>query len=185
MAYVFTQPEVWDGLWTDEDGRSVPVCNGLVRDWSSWIRAQDDDAAAMAAALRALSPGAPEEAIRPGDLKRLSVDDPLDYPSIETLYAGSVPILHASSGIRRACALAYVLTWAWSEHRIAAKQLGTEVTDRVIMLFDEVESHLHPRWQRSILKALRDFGNEGHPTVRRQSISACGSHSFPARARVH
>ena len=28
------------------------------------------------------------------------------------------------------------------------------------MLFDEVESHLHPRWQRSILKALRDVGRE-------------------------
>ena len=28
------------------------------------------------------------------------------------------------------------------------------------MLFDEVESHLHPRWQRSILKALRDVGKE-------------------------
>ena len=160
LAYVFTESEVWDGLWTDEDSRSVPVCNGLVRDWSNWIRAQDDNASAMAAALRALSPGAPEEVIRPGELKRISVDDPLDYPSLSTPYAGSVSILHASAGIRRACALAYVLTWAWSEHRIAAKQLGTEVTDRVIMLFDEVESHLHPRWQRSILKALRDFGNE-------------------------
>lgn len=160
LAYVFTEAEVWNGLWTDEDGVSVPLCNGLVRDWSNWIRAQDENARAMAAALRALSPGAPEEAIRPGELKRLSFKDPLDYPSIDTNYAGSVPILQASSGIRRACALAYVLTWAWSEHQIAAKQLGQEVVDRVIMLFDEVESHLHPRWQRSILRALRDFGNE-------------------------
>ena len=159
LAYVFTEAEVWEGLWTGTN-EDVPVCNGLVRDWSTWIRAQDDNATAMAAALRALSPGAPEEVITPGGLMRLAVDDPLDYPSIETSYAGAVPILHASSGIRRACALAYVLTWAWSEHRIAARQLGEEVTERVIMLFDEVESHLHPRWQRSILKALRDFGNE-------------------------
>ena len=161
LAYVFTEAQVWDGLWTDDDGRSIPVCNGLVRDWSNWIRAQDENAEAMAAALRALSPGAPEEVIRPGQLQRLSFDDPLDYPSIDTRYAGSVPILHVSSGIRRACALAYVLTWAWREHQIAAKQLGKEVADRVIMLFDEVESHLHPRWQRSILRSLRDFGNEG------------------------
>ena len=160
LAYVFTEAEVWDGLWTDDEGRSVPVCNGLIRDWSNWIRAQDEDANAMAAGLRALSPGAPEEVIRPGELQRLSVDDPLDYPSIDTHYADSVPILHVSSGIRRACALAYVLTWAWREHRIAAKKLGKEVADRVIMLFDEVESHLHPRWQRSILRSLRDFGNE-------------------------
>ena len=160
LAYVFTEAEVWDGLWNEVDGRSVPVCNGLVRDWSSWIRAQDENATAMAAALRALSPGAQDEVLEPGKLMRLSVEDPLDYPSVNTSYAGSVPILHASSGVRRACALAYVLTWAWSEHRLAAEQLGEEVTQRVIMLFDEVESHLHPRWQRSILKALRDFGNE-------------------------
>lgn len=145
LGYVFTEAEVWHGLWTDEDGQSVPVCNGLVRDWSSWIRAQDSNASAMAAALRALSPGEPEEIIRPSELQRLSVDDPLDYPSLETPYAGSVPILHASAGIRRACALAYMLTWAWSEHRIAAKQLGHEVAERVIMLFDEVESCRLPK----------------------------------------
>ena len=28
------------------------------------------------------------------------------------------------------------------------------------MLFDEVESHLHPRWQRTILSSLRNLGNE-------------------------
>ena len=95
---MFTEAEVWDGLWTDEDGRSVPVCNGLVRDWSNWIRAQDDNASAMDAALRALSPGAPEEVIRPGELKRISVDDPLDYPSLATPYAGSVPILPRFGG---------------------------------------------------------------------------------------
>lgn len=177
-AYVLTEAEVWHGLWTDEDGRSVPVCNGLVRDWSGWIRAQDSNASAMAAALRALSPGGPDEVIRPGELQRLSVDDPLDYPSLKTTYAGSVPILHASAGIRRACALAYMLTWAWSEHRIAARQLGNEVTQRVIMLFDEVESHMHPRWQRSILRTLLDFGNEEtHPFAGRVFQLVASSHS--------
>ena len=71
-------------LWNEVDGRSVPVCNGLVRDWSSWIRAQDENATAMAAALRALSPGAQDEVLEPGKLMRLSVEDPLDYPSVNT-----------------------------------------------------------------------------------------------------
>ena len=57
-------------------------------------------------------------------------------------------------------ALAYMLTWAWSEHRIAADLRGEKVTRHATMLFDEVESHLHPRWQRSILGALRDVGRE-------------------------
>ena len=53
----------------------------------------------------------------------------------------------------------YIITWAWSEHRIAAGLQGAAVTSEVTMLFDEVESHLHPRWQRSILKALKDVGS--------------------------
>ncbi len=85
--------------------------------------------------------------------------DARDIPSIRTSCAGAVPILHASSGIRRVVALAYILTWAWNEHRIAAQLTGEKVVSQVTMLFDEVESHLHPKWQRSILKALRDVGS--------------------------
>jgi hypothetical protein len=71
-----------------------------------------------------------------------------------------------------------VLTWAWSEHRIAATQTGDEVADRVTMLFDEVESHLHPRWQRSILRALRDFGNkETQPFAGRAFQLVAATHS--------
>ena len=95
-----------------------------------------------------------------GPPMRLSIDDARDIPSIRTSYAGAVPILHASAGIRRVVALAYMLTWTWSEHRIAADLRGEDVVRQVTMLFDEVESHLHPRWQRSILRALRDVGKE-------------------------
>jgi len=66
---------------------------------------------------------------------------------------------YASSGVRRAVALAYLLTWTWSEHRLAVERYGEDTTRRIIVLFDEVESHLHPRWQRLILKALQDAGN--------------------------
>ena len=116
---------------------------------------------AMASALRALSPDwADGDRLEPGPPMRLSIDDARDIPSIRTSYAGAVPILHASSGIRRIVALAYMLTWAWSEHRIAAEMTGEKAVRQVTLLFDEVESHLHPRWQRSILKALRDVGKE-------------------------
>ncbi len=162
-AYVFTEAEVWDGLRGHVDGRTIPVCNGLLYDWSAWIGAKDDDnARIMASVLRTLSPLGqnPGDAIEPGPLRRLSVNDSRYIPSINTTYAGSVPILHASSGIRRVCALAYMLVWTWSEHRIAADLRGEKTSQRIIMLFDEVESHLHPRWQRSILPALLNIGNE-------------------------
>ena len=159
--YVFTEIEVWDGLKGVLDGRPVPVCKGLLEDWSNWIKARDANADAMAEALHALSPDQQQgEALVPGSPMRLSIDDVREIPSIQTRYAGAVPILHASAGIRRVVALAYILTWAWSEHRIAAHLRGENVVRRATMLFDEVESHLHPRWQRSILRALRDVGVE-------------------------
>ena len=158
--YVFTETEVWDGLRGTVEGRKA-ICNGLLHDWSSWIKASDANARAMAQALRALSPDWDSgDRLEPGPPMRLSIDDARDIPAILTSYSGAVPILHASSGIRRVVALAYMLTWAWSEHRIAAELTGEKVARQVTMLFDEVESHLHPRWQRSILKALRDVGKE-------------------------
>ena len=152
---------MWDGLVAEVDGRTVPLCNGLLQDWSSWVKARDAMSKAMALALRALSPDwSGGDRLEPGPPMRLSIDDARDIPSIRTSCAGAVPILHASSGIRRVVALAYMLTWAWSEHRIAAELTGEKAAREVTMLFDEVESHLHPRWQRSILKALRDVGRE-------------------------
>ena len=171
-AHVFTEAEVWDGLRSHVDGRSIPVCNGLLYDWSAWIGSKDDgNAKIMASVLRALSPGQNwSEVIEPGPLMRLSINDSRNIPSINTNYAGSVPILHASSGIRRVCALAYMLVWTWSEHQIAADFLGEKVLPRMTMLFDEVESHLHPRWQRSILTALLNIGNELQEDVELQLI---------------
>ena len=157
-AYVFTDEEVWDGLRDTVDGRQVPVCNGLLYDWSSWIRANGVNAQTMATTLQTLSPDG-EARIEPADPVRLSVDDARDVPSIQTALTGTVPILLASSGVRRIVALAYMLTWAWSEHRAAAALRGDEPSARVVMLFDEVESHLHPKWQRSVLSALRTVGS--------------------------
>jgi hypothetical protein len=47
-----------------------------------------------------------------------------------------------------------MLASAWREHRNAASQLGEEPTARLVLLFDEIEAHLHPRWQRTIVPAL-------------------------------
>ena len=160
-AYVFTEAEVWDGLRDTVDGRLTPVCNGLLYDWSRWIQAEDENALRMASALLKLSPAAEfgqsakRHEITPGLPQRLSVDDSRDIPSIRTDYAGQIPIIHASSGIRRIAALAYMLTWTWSEHRIASELRGDHASRHLVMLVDEVESHLHPRWQRSILSSLR------------------------------
>jgi len=149
-AYVFSPAQVWDGLpgiWSDWQ------CNGLIRDWAGW---QKEDGAAfehLCAALKVLSPD-PKEILEPGELTRISLDDARDMPTIKTSYGNEVPLAHASSGMRRIIALAYLLVWAWEEHQQAAKLLGEATTNQVVFLIDEVESHLHPKWQRRIIPAL-------------------------------
>ena len=44
--------------------------------------------------------------------------------------------------------------WSWSEHLRAAVQLGLKSTHQIVLLFDEIEAHLHPRWQRAVVPAV-------------------------------
>ncbi|MCF7979895.1 MAG: ATP-binding protein [Chromatiaceae bacterium] len=172
-AYVFSPAEVWDGLELDDGKTRTVICNGLLRDWASWLKEKGEDAALMQSALARLAPSG--EAMTPGPLVRLSVNDARDIPTLKMPYADAVPILHASAGIRRAAALAYVLTWSWSEHKKAAQQLGEQPTKRIVMLFDEIESHLHPRWQRTILGSVLDLSRELHGDVEMQLAVATHS----------
>ncbi|NJK32921.1 MAG: ATP-binding protein [Deltaproteobacteria bacterium] len=52
------------------------------------------------------------------------------------------------------CKLAYLLAWAMSEHDTESKRLSLEPSRQVIVLVDEIETHLHPRWQRTVLPSL-------------------------------
>ena len=146
-AYHFQASQVWDGL--DLDGRRV--CEGLERDWVSWQEGRKPQFQALEAVLRVLSP--PGEALRAGAPQRMFVGEGRDRPTL-LIGTQTVPIALASAGIRRILALAYFLVWAWHEHQVAAKLLGKKPEDRVVLLFDEPETHLHPRWQRTVLPSL-------------------------------
>lgn len=178
-AFVFSSKEVWDGLRVSVDGKPTQVSNGLVADWASWIREGRDDAKRMAAVLALLAPTSGDESLKPGtDFARLSVNDARDIPTVHMGYDQDVPILYASLGVRRIAALAYMLSWAWREHLIASKDVPANRTSRIVMLFDEVESHLHPRWQRAVMPAVLQVaetltGNEQGASV--QVIAATHS----------
>jgi predicted ATPase len=175
-GYVFSGKEVWDGLEADIDGKPTVVCNGLLRDWASWIREKNGAAKNMKEILVGLSPSEEEwDQLDPGPLMRISVNDARDIPSLRTGYGAPVPILHASSGVRRIVALAYMLQWSWNEHRLAAEQLGESPAAQVILLIDELESHLHPRWQRSILSSLLKLASLLHKSAKIQLIAATHS----------
>ncbi len=170
-AYVFSPKEVWDGLLDADD---KPLCNGLVRDWASWQKERGQAFRQLQAVLLALSPSE-DERITPGELTRISLDDARDIPTVRMPYQQDVPILFASAGLRRIVALAYLLVWAWEEHRQASKLRGTEVTSQVVFLVDEIEAHLHPRWQRLILKALLNVMRELTGEAQVQVITATHS----------
>jgi predicted ATPase len=175
-GYVFSGKEVWDGLEADIDGKPTVVCNGLLRDWASWIREKNGAAKNMKEILVGLSPSEEEwDQVDPGPLMRISVNDARDIPSLRTRHGAPVPILHASSGVRRIVALAYMLQWSWNEHRLAAGQLGESPAAQVILLIDELESHLHPRWQRSILSSLLKLAALLHKSAKIQLIAATHS----------
>lgn len=154
-AYVFNPSEVWDGL-EGRDGKRL--CLGLVLDWAAWQKENSAAFEVLKKVLAVLSPS-DQESLSPGALTRISLDDVRDIPTVRMPYGQEVPVLHASSGIRRILALAYMLVWAWQEHGKAVKLLREQPTRQMVLLVDEVESHLHPQWQRKIVPALLEVAS--------------------------
>ncbi len=151
-AYRFRPDEVWDGLPVDSPKK---LCNGLILDWASWQRENGDAFGQLKRVLGAVSPS-PEEPLRAGKLTRIALDDTRDQPTLATPYGQEVPLVLASAGMKRIVALAYLLVWTWQEHLRACEIRGTKPVAEIIFLIDEIEAHLHPQWQRRIVKALLD-----------------------------
>jgi hypothetical protein len=166
LAYVFNPNEVWDGL---PGNKGQWVCNGLIRDWASWQRENGRAFQSLCLVLKALSPSE-QEIMLPGALTRISLDDVRDMPTIRMPYGEEVPVVHASSGMRRIMALAYVLVWCWEEHMRAADLTREPRSNQMVYLIDEVEAHLHPKWQRQIVPALMNVMQTLNPNVHVQAL---------------
>ncbi len=158
---------IWDGLSMEE---GTVLCNGLIRDWLAWQFQKPDLFDLFARVLVKLSPH-PDEALKPGPPRRISLDDARDIPTILLPY-GEVPITHASAGMRRVLALAYMLVWTWYEHTEAARLQNQAPLDELCLLIDEVDAHLHPTWQRIILPALFEVFPELERSLRVQVIAS-------------
>ncbi len=162
---VFTSAEVWDGL----PGR----IEGLIRDWVRWQNNPlSDQFKTFASVLAKLSP--PDLGpLKPGSTVRIP-DDPRDIPTLLHPY-GETPVVYASAGVRRIVTLAYLVVWAWHEHLVAASMTQSLPQRRMVVLVDELEAHLHPKWQRSFLPALMGLNLELAPTLQAQYIVATHS----------
>lgn len=163
--FALSPVEVWEGL--NRDGRVL--CNGLVRDWATWQFQRPEVFARFTRALERLSEGL-DEPLVPGAPQRVSPDDARDIPTLRLSY-GEVPVTLCSAGMRRVLALAYALVWTFEEHRAAAQLMGVKPFEDLVLLLDEAEAHLHPRWQRLLLPALLSVLDELAPSVHAQVIA--------------
>jgi hypothetical protein len=153
VAYSFTRDEVWDG-----NGSNI---EGLMRDWVKW-QSRPDKYPAYETFAKVL------KRVSPPDLGELSIAEPIrlrgekrEVPTLKHPY-GTVPILHESAGIRRVVTLAYLIVWAWEEHKLQAKQYGKREERQMVIILDEAEAHLHPKWQRVLLPAMLGIAADLH-----------------------
>ncbi|RLS51654.1 MAG: ATP-binding protein [Planctomycetota bacterium] len=175
-GFVFTAGEVWNELKVEDGGREIRVCNGLLADLALWIASDSPEARNMNAVLQRLSPSSLEEdQISVNKAAVMSIDDSRMVPYVQFGPGKPIPVLYASSGIKRITQLAYMLVWTWLKHKEAAKELGETRTNRVVFLIDEIECHLHPRWQRTILRSLLEMIQRIHKNAEIQLIAATHS----------
>lgn len=143
---VFSRDEVLRGL----EGK----IEGLLRDWVKWQHSPDQSTFdTFRAVLKRLSP--PDMwPLEPGAPVRLPRES-MEFPTIKHRY-GAVPFPNESAGVRRIITLSYLLVWAWNEHKVYSGLAKKAPQNRLVVLVDETEAHLHPKWQRAILPSLLD-----------------------------
>ncbi|RKH58452.1 AAA family ATPase [Corallococcus llansteffanensis] len=148
--------EVWDGLRRNDPYQRQMgwLCNGLIHDWLAWERGgpiHQRAFGAFMACIEALSPSE-DQPLRPGKPRQLPFDS-REFPTLLMPY-GEVPVIHASAGIKRMLALSYIMVWSWSEYERNSELARRKPEPQMVLIVDEIEAHLHPRWQRVIVPAL-------------------------------
>ncbi len=188
-AFVFTQQEIMDGAFIKQkEKRDIYLSNGLIMDWAGWQKENGETFRILKKVLAALSPDQAHP-IEPGELTRISIDDARDMPTILMSYgdreAEQVPVVHASSAMRRIVSIAYMLVWMWEEHKRVAHLIGHRLADELLILLDEVECHLHPSWQRKIVPALLEAVGELSKDLNVQLIATTHSPLVMASLEPH
>lgn len=172
----FDTQTLWYGLRpTPDDGRVL--CNGIVDDLILWQFSperdrEDSPFATFARLLNRLSH--PDEPVKFGMPAKPYLNDRRQYPTIVIQHGQEIletlPIHLAPAGLKRILGLAYLMVWAWFEHRSLAALVNQEPAGHLDVLIDEVELHLHPKWQRSILPSLLAIGADLHPGTSTQFL---------------
>lgn len=152
---VFDRMEVFEGISEElPEKKTRPLCNGLFEDLVKWQGDPGSPFKVLEKIISRLS-SCSQEKLEMGHPARLPTET-RDYPTIHYSY-GDVPIIHTASSVQRIVSLAYLLLWTWAEHKRACENRIASYKNMVIII-DEVENHLHPQWQRSIIPSLMKIG---------------------------
>jgi len=177
-SLILTKESIWDGLRITKGGVNRFLCNGLITDWVNWQNNQEMyPFETLKNVFRRLSP--PD--LTKGDLGPLVPGIPTRIPGDSRLIPtlshpyGDVPILFASAGVKRIISLAYLIVWAWYDHKEQSKLIHEAPQSRMVILIDEIEAHLHPQWQRKILPALIGLQEELQSAIQIQFLIATHS----------
>ena len=185
-AYQFSPETLANGL---ADGSRV-LCQGLIKDWVEWwLIGQAPLASRLPHAFDYLREvidllSHPSEPISCDQPTRIYLNDTRPFPTLRFPY-GVVPYPHWSAGVKRIMSLAYLLVWAWVEHEQAAALRHETPTNQIVLIIDEVESHLHPKWQRTILPALLKVAAKLRADVNVQIIATTHSPLVLASLEPH
>lgn len=153
------------------DPQTIPF-EGMVRDLVQWQSSDPKRWQAFEAVLEVINGRlqvGESPAFRFGEPQRVHVQDARRFPML-ILPHGRVSLDLVSAGMRRILSLAYVLVWAWHNHLEVAALLKKEPVANVLLLVDELDIHLHPKWQRGILPALMAAAGTLRPEVEVQIV---------------
>jgi hypothetical protein len=165
----FSAAQLWNGVRQDD----AVLCNGIISDWIRWQNHPVQSTFSLFwRVIETLFPT--EEKPISGESTRVSLNDVRDIPTLQLNY-GTIPITQLSAGMKRILNLAYSLVWTWSEHRQAANLANTEPAKKLLLLVDEIESHLHPQWQRSIFPAILEAIKLLDPDIKVQVLTTTHS----------
>jgi hypothetical protein len=145
---VFAQDELWHG----KDEEATVLLSGLIRHWLYWEQSEPKVFEALMRTMSILSENLDEE-LKPGRPRKISISDDRIHPTIKLPY-GDIPITHLSAGMKRVLSIAYMLVWSWYNHVETVQEFGMERSGHLVVLLDEPEGHLHPKWQRVIAPAV-------------------------------
>ncbi|OWK46971.1 AAA family ATPase [Fimbriiglobus ruber] len=179
-AFQFTPQTLAEGL---PDGS----CEGLERDWVNWYLEQSINPKSspfniLESVVSLLSH--PTEPMVCGEPKQVFVDQMRKSPVLTMPY-GDVPYPQWSAGVRRVIGFAYLLVWTWFAHVRAAQLRNETPTKQLVLIVDELEAHLHPKWQRTILPALLQVVSKLEAELELQVFAATHSPLILASLEPH